>query len=101
MASTERTNSRACASGISFAATKTTGTRVSSQSMGLWRISLSNTFIRHPIPAARIDGQLQCALSDAAQWHEMIIVSGSGQSLRDDDAVCVSAAVIHRQKNAI
>src|SRR5579885_2836630 len=45
MASTDKTNSVVCASGLSFAAANTTGTNVNSHSIGFRRISLSNGFI--------------------------------------------------------
>src|SRR6516164_7815168 len=47
MARTERRNSSVCASGATFAATKTTGTRASSQSMRLWRSSIRRGFMIH------------------------------------------------------
>src|SRR6516225_8123417 len=51
IASTERTNSSVCAAGTSFAATNATGTRASSQSMGLWRNSLSRGSMFQPASA--------------------------------------------------
>jgi hypothetical protein len=45
MASTESTKSSACASGLRVAAANTTGTKTSSQSSGLWRISFSKGLI--------------------------------------------------------
>ena len=45
IASTDSTKSSVCASGRTFAAMNTTGTKASSQSSGLWRISLSRAFI--------------------------------------------------------
>src|SRR5262249_1466930 len=47
IASTERTNSSVCAPGLSLAATNATGTRASSQSMGLVRSSLTKGFMFH------------------------------------------------------
>jgi hypothetical protein len=46
IASTDNTNRSVCASGLSFANAKTTGTNASSQSIGLCRISLSRAFMR-------------------------------------------------------
>ena len=45
IASTDSTNSKVCDSGLSFKATKTTGTKTSNQSKGLWRISCSSGFM--------------------------------------------------------
>src|SRR5262245_55705277 len=45
MASTDSTKSSVCASGLSFAARNTAGTKASSQSSGLWRISLRSCFM--------------------------------------------------------
>ena len=45
MASTASTKSRVCESGLSFSITNTAGTKASSQSSGLWRISFSRAFM--------------------------------------------------------
>ncbi len=42
MARTDSRKSSVCASGASFSPAKTTGTKTSSHSSGLWRISFSN-----------------------------------------------------------
>src|SRR5512134_1806516 len=79
MASTDSTKSAVCASGLSFAATNTTGTKASSQSIGLWRISLRRRFMGSPGLGPEA-GDEDCAADGGEEAHgplrAALIVSG-------------------------
>ncbi len=67
MASTDSTKSSVCASGLSFAAANTTGTKASSQSIGLWRISLSSGFMSS-LDFAWVIAAQPCHLDGGPRW---------------------------------